>query len=260
MIRRMVLGIGLVASVALAGAVGAAGTANAVGGTDAAQLAKTAGAQPAPDLTGTWRLDPKRSDSMLQPEGGAMGRGARGGMEGGGMGGPGGMGGRGMGGPGGMGGGRGGRGAPPSGDAERGPRDGGSGAGDGAARPVRLPDLMHVTMTATLVSFEDSTGKVLREVTTLAGAAEDKEAHAPGAQVLSGEWKSDKLEVQRPGRGEVKMTETITLEEKGTLLVIRTAMPAFGDRPAREHKRVYRRRRCPPRPPRPRMRSSASGA
>jgi hypothetical protein len=99
---------------------------------------------------------------------------------------------------------------------------------------------MHVTMTGTLVSFEDSSGKVLQEITTLAGAA-DRQAHAPGAQVLSGEWKGDQLEIQRPGRGEMKLTETITLEEKGTLLVIRTAMPAFGDRPARERKRVYRR-------------------
>jgi hypothetical protein len=100
---------------------------------------------------------------------------------------------------------------------------------------------MHVTMTPTLVSFEDSTGKVLQEVTTVAGAAGDKQVHAPGAQVLGGEWKGDQLEMQRPGRGEMKVTETITLEEKGTLLVIRTTMPAFGDRPARERKRVYRR-------------------
>jgi hypothetical protein len=99
---------------------------------------------------------------------------------------------------------------------------------------------MHVTMTATLVSFEDSTGKVLQEITTLAGAA-DKEAHAPGAQVLSGEWKSGRLVIQRSGRGEMKMTQTITLEENGTLLVVRTAMPALGDRPAREFKRAYRR-------------------
>ena len=99
---------------------------------------------------------------------------------------------------------------------------------------------MHVSMTATLVSFEDSTGKVLQEIATLAGAG-DQQAHAPGAQVLSGEWKGDQLEMQRPGRGELKVTETITLEENGTLLVIRTSMPAFGDRPARERKRVYRR-------------------
>ena len=232
MIRRMVFGLGLITSVALAGAAGAAETTVTPGATGTAQVAKSTGSKQAPDLTGTWKFEPKRSDSMQRPEGGPMERGSRGGM--GGpvrMGGAGEMrgGGRGPGGPGG-----------PGGDAERGPRGGGPGGPDGAARPARLPDLMHVTMTATLVSFEDSTGKVLQEITTLAGAA-DRQAHAPGAQVLSGEWKSDKLEIQRPGRGEMKVTEAITLEEKGALLVIRTAMPAFGDRPAREHKRVYRR-------------------
>jgi len=235
MIRRMVLGLGLITSIALAGEAGAAETTVAARGTGTAQMAKTASAKQMPDLTGTWKFEPNRSDSMERPEGGPMGRGPRGGM-----GGPERMGGAGgMGGMGGMGGGGRGSGGP-GGDAERGPRGGGPGGPGGAARPARLPDLMHVTMTATLVSFEDSTGKVLQEATTLAGAA-DQQAHTPGAQVLGGEWKSNKLEVQRPGRGGSKMTETITLEEAGTLLVIRTAMPASGDRPARERKRVYRR-------------------
>jgi len=135
---------------------------------------------------------------------------------------------------------------------ERGPRGGAGGPGGetgmggggrgpgGAARPPRLPDLLHVTMTSTLVSFEDSTGKVLQEVTTLAGTA-DRQGHAPGALVLSGVWRGGKLETQRPGPGGSQVTETITLEENGALLVLRTAMPAFGDRPARERKRVYRR-------------------
>jgi hypothetical protein len=227
MIRRVVFGIGLITSVTLAGVAGAAETAGAA---DAAQVAKTTGAQQAPDLTGTWRFDPKRSDTMTRPDGGPAGRGP-----GGGMGGPGRMGGAGGMGDGGRG--PGGRG----GDGGGGPRGGGPGGRDGAPRPARLPDLMHVTMTATLVSFEDSTGKVLREVTTLAGAAADQEAHAPGAQVMSGERKGGKLVVQRPGWGEWKATETITLEEKGALLVIRTATPAFVGRPAREQKRVYRR-------------------
>jgi hypothetical protein len=99
---------------------------------------------------------------------------------------------------------------------------------------------MHVTMTATLVSFEDSTGKVLQEITTLAGAA-DQQAHAPGAQVLGGEWKDGQLRVQHARPDGAPVTQTITIEENGALLVIRTATPAFGDRPAREHKRAYRR-------------------
>jgi hypothetical protein len=105
---------------------------------------------------------------------------------------------------------------------------------------VRLPDLMHVTQTASVVSFEDSSGAVLQEITTL-GGAKDMLSHAPKAQVLTGEWKSDMLQVQRPGRGEMKVTETISLEDKGALLVIRTKIESSGDLPAREFKRAYRR-------------------
>jgi hypothetical protein len=105
---------------------------------------------------------------------------------------------------------------------------------------VRLPDLMHVTQMPSIVSFEDSTGTVLQEITTL-GGAKDTLAHAPRAQVLTGEWKSDTLQVQRPSPGKMKMTETLTLEDKGDLLVIRTKIESSGDLPAREFKRAYRR-------------------
>ena len=80
----------------------------------------------------------------------------------------------------------------------------------------------------------------LQEITTRGGAKYTL-SHAPKAQVLTGEWKSDKLQVQRPGRGEMKMTETISLEDKGDLLVIRTKIESSGDLPAREFKRAYRR-------------------
>ena len=237
MIRRVVVGLAVVASMIGAGPVGPA---------------RAEDVKQPPDLTGQWRLDPKRSDTMQRPSGdsesrgggrgmrgpggmGGGGMGGRGGMGGGGgMGGRGGMGGGDMGGPGGMGGGRGGRGARPSGDAE------GPGGATAGTRPVRLPDLMHVTQTASVVSFEDSSGTVLQEITTL-GGAKDTLSHAPKAQVLTGEWKSDKLQVQRPGRGEMKMTETLTLEDKGDLLVIRTKIESSGDLPAREFKRAYRR-------------------
>ena len=229
MVRRVVVGLALAAS--LAGAV----------------TALAADAKQAPDLTGQWRLDPKRSDTMQGPQGERMGRGMRGG-EGGGMGpgggppeggpgmGPGGGGGGGWGGGmgrrGGMGGGRRGAGGPPE---QEGARD----QGARAARPVRLPDLMHVTQTASLVSFEDSTGTVLQEVTTLAG--KDTLSHAPGAQVVAGAWKDGALQIERTmGRGG-KLTQTVSLEEGGTLLVVRTSLPSFGDTPARELKRVYRK-------------------
>jgi hypothetical protein len=206
MIRRMVTGLVLIASVAVA---------------DDTQRAL--------DLTGAWELEPKRSDSMQRPEGGPMGRGPRDGMGGPGrMGGPGGVGGGGRR-PGGFG-----------GDADRGPRGGGPGGPGGAARPVRLPDRMHVTMTATLVSFEDSNGTVLQEITTL-GAAKDTLAHAPRALVLSGQWNGEKLVVQRAGPRGGKVMETVTLEDEGDLLVIRTKIESSGDVPAREFKRAYRR-------------------
>ena len=225
MFRRVVVGLAVVASMIGTGPVGSV----------CAEDAK----QP-PDLTGQWRLDPKRSDTMQRPSGDSEsrggGRGMRGsgGMGGGGMGGRGGMGGGDMGGPGGMRGGRGGRGARPSGDAE------GQGGATAGTRPVRLPDLMHVTQTASVVSFEDSSGTVLQEITTL-GGAKDTLSHAPKAQVLTGAWMSDKLQVQRPGRGNMKVTETISLEDKGDLLVIRTKIESSGDLPAREFKRAYRR-------------------
>ena len=123
----------------------------------------------------------------------------------------------------------------PGGDVERGPRGGGAGM-----RPARLPDLMHVTQTGTVVSFEDSSGAVVQEITTLAGA-EDTLAHAPKAQVLSGQWTGDSLVVERLGPRGGKRTEIISLEDKGSLLVIRTKIESSGDLPAREFKRAYRR-------------------
>jgi len=235
MIRRVVTGLALIASMMGPGAVGSA---------------RAEDAKAPPDLNGQWRLDPKRSDTMQRPGEGSGGRGPRGARGGWGGGGPGG--GFGGGGRGGFGGGRGGFGGGGrggEGDMGRGP-GGESGRPEGAPseggearegrRPVRLPDLIHVTQTATIVSFEDSTGAVLQEVTTL-GGGKDTLAHAPQAQVLTGEWKDDKLQVQRPGSGRMKMTETITLEDKGTLLVIRTKIESSGDMPAREFKRAYRR-------------------
>jgi hypothetical protein len=104
---------------------------------------------------------------------------------------------------------------------------------------MRLPDMIHVTETPEVVSLEDSTGAVLQEIVTVAG--QDTMAHAPGAQVMDGQWKGDKLVVQREGQRGGKMTTTVSLEGKGDLLVIQTKMEGMGDMPAREFKRVYQR-------------------
>ena len=177
-----------------------------------------------PDMTGVWRLDAQRSDMPQRPPGGAGGWGGGGGGYGWGGGGGGGH--HHEGGGDGGGGGR-----PPGGEA--------SSSDPGHPRPVRLPDLMHVTATATLVSVEDSTGAVLEEIATVSAEA-DTFAHAPGAPHIAGQWKGDKLIIERQGpRG--KVTETISLEDKGASLVFHTKMESSGDMPSREFKRVYRR-------------------
>ena len=98
---------------------------------------------------------------------------------------------------------------------------------------------MHVTMTPTLLSFEDTTGAVLEEIATVSAQA-DTFARAPGALHLAGEWKGDELVVEREGpRG--KITETISLEDKGASLMFHTRVESSGDMPSREFTRVYRK-------------------
>jgi hypothetical protein len=190
------------------------------------------GAGTSPDLTGLWRLDPARSDTPQRmgsapggaPNGEPGGYGRRG-SDGGGMG-PGGR----RGGPGRMG--RVGRGARPQGE------DGGPVRG---ARPVRLPDLMHITQTETVVSFEDSTGTVLQEITTM-GTAKDTLLHSPGAAVIAGAWSDTALVVERQGPRGGKVTQSYALQDRGATLVIETRMESpDGAMPAREFKRVYRK-------------------
>jgi hypothetical protein len=194
-----------------------------------------------PDLTGFWRLDPAHSDMVMRPDGaggeGGGGGGASGGAgehHGGWGGGHGGMGGGGHHGGGGMGGGgwggaHGGGSGEPSG-----------GQGQSAARPVRMPELMHVTETETIVSFEDSTGAVLQEITTL-GAAKDTLLHSPGAAVFPGTWKDATLTVEHQSpRG--KMVQTWQLGPGGNTLILQTHLEsADHSMPARDFKRVYKK-------------------
>jgi hypothetical protein len=115
-----------------------------------------------------------------------------------------------------------------------------SGGPDGAPqgqRPVRLPERMHITQTNEIVSFEDSAGTVLQEITTI-GAAKDTLAHALGAQVVAGRWEKDKLEVDREGpRG--KVVTTFSIEDDGQRLVMHVKMEGNGEMPSREFKRSY---------------------
>jgi hypothetical protein len=193
-----------------------------------------------PDLTGDWRLDPKHSDTPQRPGGGFGGGGGGGGggrmgRRGGGGGGWGGGGG----GWSGRGGGRHGGGGEGGGEGGAG-ENGGDPSGSAVGRPVRLPDLMRVTQTATVVSFADSSGAVLREIAEVPAGA-DTLPHAPGAEHLSGQWKGSKLVIQRTGPRDSKIIETISLENKGRSLQIDTKIEPGSERPSREFKRVYNR-------------------
>lgn len=194
-------------------------------------LALAGDAKGPPDLTGEWRFDVRHSDLPQRSGDGGSGR-PRGGPGQDGM--RGGWGGRGGGGMRGAGGRRGG-----GGDVGGGPDAPGGEVGP-AGRPARLPDLLHITQTASLVSFEDSTGAVIQEIATVPAAA-DTFARAPGAVHIPGQWDTDKLVIERTGPRDSKITETITLENQGKTLVIETRRPAMGQMPSREFKRVYAR-------------------
>ena len=75
----------------------------------------------------------------------------------------------------------------------------------------------------------------------LASSGEDTLTHAPGAQVVGGQWRKGELEVERPGPRGGKVTQTFRLEEKGDRLVIETRLSGMGDMPDRSFKRVYDR-------------------
>jgi hypothetical protein len=90
------------------------------------------------------------------------------------------------------------------------------------------------------VSFEDSTGAVVQEI-SMVDPSQDTLAHAPGAPVLDGTWKGEKLQATRPGPGGGKVTQTFRLKDKGNSLEIDTKIEPPGNRPSRTFKRVYLR-------------------
>lgn len=103
-----------------------------------------------------------------------------------------------------------------------------------------LPDRIHVTQTASLVSLEDSSGAVIREIATVAAEA-DTFLRAPGAEHLPGRWVKGRLEIERPGPFENPIRESYALEADGRRLVVRVRLPGSTRMPAREIKRVYQR-------------------
>ena len=213
-------------------------------------LARVSAAGAAPDLNGTWSLDRAHSD-IPAPPAAAQARegGRRGGDQGGGEGGEGGgesggrrggWGGRGGGGwGGGFGGGGGGWSGGGGGHRHGGESDSSAsdrGEGGPRMRPLRIPDVVHVTETSSLVSIEDSTGAVVEEIAT-GPAAADTLARAPGAYHTLGEWNDGKLVVVRPWFGGANFTDTVSLEDEGRTLVIRTDITRGKD--TRTVRRVY---------------------
>jgi hypothetical protein len=104
---------------------------------------------------------------------------------------------------------------------------------------VRLPALFHVTQTAKIVSFEDSTGAVVQEIATVPAAA-DTFDRAPGALHLLGAWNGATLELTREGRNGAKRVETWSLADNGATLVSEIKLQG-DERTDRSIKRVYRR-------------------
>jgi len=219
------MGVGLLGTLAF-GALAQEASKPAAAQTSATPAQATATPAISPDLTGDWRLDPAHSD--MPPSGGG---GGEHGEHGGGGGGGGWGGHHGGGGGGGYGGHHGGSGS-------QGANTASGGGGGGGGRNARLPALIHITQTPTLVSFEDSTGVVLQEIATVAAVA-DTMTRAPGALHVSGTWTGGTLTVAHEGpRGKVK--ETWQLEKSGAALdqVVAFESEQMG---ARTMKRVYRR-------------------
>jgi hypothetical protein len=107
-------------------------------------------------------------------------------------------------------------------------------------RARRLPDRLHVAHTSALVSFADSTGRVLVEVSTVSAAA-DTFAHAPGADHRRGSWDGKSLVLNRERLMGGKVMERWSLGNDGETLVAMITTDGNEARPGREFKRVYER-------------------
>jgi hypothetical protein len=177
-----------------------------------------------PDLTGTWTLDPAKSDL---PAGGQLRRfDGRGGGEGrGGWGGSGGGG----------------------GDSR-----GGWGGGNGfrARGGGRLPRILHVTQHPNAILFADSAGAAFQEIQIGGSPARGNGSESQNDEVrhLSGHWASGTLEVERVNPRGGLMLQKYKLEDHGRTLEVRIERKGSGDgssdaprRGPREFKMVYRR-------------------
>jgi hypothetical protein len=99
---------------------------------------------------------------------------------------------------------------------------------------------MRIEHVGDLVTLEDSTGALVREI-GVGGVPSDASASSSDAQPALGRWKGTRLEVERAGPGGGKITETYELKDAGRTLVIETKVESAGPRPSMDFKRVYER-------------------
>jgi len=102
---------------------------------------------------------------------------------------------------------------------------------------------MSVTQTEQVLCFADSAGTVKQEI-ALPSREPGSLVHAAGARVFQGRWKGKKLEAWFTEHGGTKLRQTLTLAERGEVLVVRSKVGSSGDRPAREDRTYYRRTRA----------------
>jgi hypothetical protein len=179
---------------------------------------------PQPNLSGTWKLDPARSDDPRKM-----------------MGGPGHGGPPEAGRPGERGGGRG-----------TGERGGGSERGGGPGGPppdgkngpphgmVRLPDRIAIVQWPAGIEMRDSTGVVVQRV-LMDAKGEVAPVDSAGVAQLSGEWKGQTLKARSNEPRGGTLTETYEIIDGGKALKITTHIQPPGDRPAFDVARVFAR-------------------
>lgn len=204
----------------------------------------------APDLTGLWKLDTAKSETLQKkmeelrgsgggpPGGGPGGGGPPGGGFGGGPGGGGPP-------PGGMGMGRGGdMGGPPS-DAgsegessEGGRRRGPGGADDPVMRSLARPPMMLLIEDADTALVLSERDRTLETLSLVKGAKPDT---TRGSYTLAAQWKGKKLQADGQTARGGKVRETYELSADGTTLTVTTKVEMREGMAALELKRVYQR-------------------
>ena len=99
------------------------------------------------------------------------------------------------------------------------------------SRSMRWPEVVRIERNRNEVRIEDRNGTLLERVVT--------RGRSRGNDVAVGSWKGNRLEIRREGRNGSWITETLTLEDRGRRMVVRTQMTGGGA--ARAFTRSYER-------------------